>query len=144
MQADSETTSTSTPHDGPTTAPAEHPTIAVTTLDWRAVLAAHWQALGFEILGFGPDPRRAMAVLRLEWEIVVAVVSWFEAEGSITRAAHHLRTSRKVLRDRVAIWRGRHPHFVPRQPDKKHGPKTRAPRKRKDQSMDPHGSPSKG
>lgn len=125
MPADPLKTSTTTPSDGPTTAP----TISVTALDWRVVIAAQWQTLGFELLGFGSTPRRTMGALRFEWETLVAVIAWFEAHCNITKAAEGLRTGRKVVRVRVAAWRKCHPNFVGFQT----GPKTRIRQRRKAQ-----------
>jgi hypothetical protein len=84
--------------------------------DWRAALAVRWQALGFEILGLGPTPRRTLSELARECEAIVVVVALFEALGNITHAAARVGTSRRAFRERVALWRRRYPHFVPRPP----------------------------
>lgn len=125
-----EKTSTASP-SGPKTAP----TIPVTAVDGRTVVAAEWQALGFEVLGFGSAPRRTLAALRVELETLIVVHAWFEAHGNITQVAEDLRTGRRVVRERIAAWQERHPHFVLSHSD----PKKRVRRRRKAQRLDAMG-----
>lgn len=76
---------------------------------WRTLLEGRWEALGQQVLGLDPKASRKLSELGEECQALAAVAAWYEARGNITRAAERLGTSRRVLRERIAMWRERNP-----------------------------------
>ena len=73
--------------------------------DWQLALASKWQALGRELLGLHPGPRRRLAELGRELQCLAVAVALFETRGNLTLAAQHLGTHRRMVRERLADWR---------------------------------------
>lgn len=104
--------------------------------DWQLALASKWQALGRELLGLHPGPRRRLAELGRELQCLAVAVALFETRGNLTLAAQHLGTHRRMVRERLADWRRANPQLVPSRP-KPAPSKRRRRRRRKTQTSEP-------
>ena len=70
------------------------------------------------------DARR-LSDLGRDCELLATVMTWFRAEGNITRAAERLNSSRRALRLRIYSWRDTYPEYVPPGASKTSARKTR-------------------
>lgn len=85
--------------------------------DWRVAIALRWQALGLELVGTSPAPRRKPSEVGRECQALAILAAWFECGGNITHAAARLGTTRRTCRERLVAWCRRNPDFVPAMPD---------------------------
>lgn len=81
--------------------------------EWRAVIERRLDELRKKILGLEPTPRRTLAELSKECQVLAAAAVWFEEHGNITRASERLGTSRRALRGRITAWREKYPQIKP-------------------------------
>ena len=84
-----------------------------TSQEWRAIIEHRWGALAREVLDPGPEPALRLRELAREIEFLAVIVAWFRHHGNVTHTAVFLRSNRKSVRERVSLWRRRHPRLVP-------------------------------
>lgn len=81
--------------------------------EWRAVIEREWEDLRRRALGLDATAALSLARVNHECGMLTAVTAWFQSHGNITRAAKRLGVSRRLLRERIRLWRKDQPQLVP-------------------------------